>query len=160
MAHRHYAVMKTHLCFLMIRLCLQGKTLGEMDRLKLLIHNLDLSYRLEWVGQRKVKLSQHSHELGTFQLWASVWIGKSLWSSCSLLNWKKVQIRLIWFCPKGPTQNRPWCKSQSWLPFPLSCLNYYPLVSQKFPLFCFFVVRANETLISIVTGCTIVILLH
>ncbi|KAL6501729.1 hypothetical protein OROGR_026862 [Orobanche gracilis] len=40
----------------------------EMDRLKLLIHNLDLSYRLEWVGDRKVKLSQHSHELGTFQL--------------------------------------------------------------------------------------------
>ncbi|KAK6158274.1 hypothetical protein DH2020_005588 [Rehmannia glutinosa] len=45
-----------------------NKASTEMDRLKLLIHNLDLSYRLEWVGERKVKLSQHSHELGTFQL--------------------------------------------------------------------------------------------
>ncbi|KAL6502370.1 hypothetical protein OROHE_024648 [Orobanche hederae] len=45
-----------------------NKAPTEMDRLKLLIHNLDLSYRLEWVGDRKVKLSQHSHELGTFQL--------------------------------------------------------------------------------------------
>ncbi|CAA0812130.1 Transducin/WD40 repeat-like superfamily protein [Striga hermonthica] len=45
-----------------------NKAASEMDRLKLLIHNLDLSYRLEWVGDRKVKLSQHSNELGTFQL--------------------------------------------------------------------------------------------
>ncbi|GFP88939.1 WD repeat-containing protein 7 [Phtheirospermum japonicum] len=45
-----------------------NKASTEMERLKLLIHNLDLSYRLEWVGDRKVKLSQHSLELGTFQL--------------------------------------------------------------------------------------------
>ncbi|KAL8064093.1 hypothetical protein ABFS82_01G068400 [Erythranthe guttata] len=38
----------------------------EMDRLKLLIHNLDLSYKLEWVGERKVKLLQHSNDLGTY----------------------------------------------------------------------------------------------
>ncbi|KAK4389240.1 hypothetical protein Sango_2261000 [Sesamum angolense] len=41
-----------------------NKALSETDRLKLLIHNLDLSYRLEWVGARKIKLLQHSHELG------------------------------------------------------------------------------------------------
>ncbi|KAL2547655.1 Transducin/WD40 repeat-like superfamily protein [Forsythia ovata] len=45
-----------------------GQDSSEMDRLVLLIHNLDLSYRLEWVGERKVKLTQHGHELGTFQL--------------------------------------------------------------------------------------------
>ncbi|XP_052211595.1 uncharacterized protein LOC127814250 isoform X3 [Diospyros lotus] len=42
--------------------------LSQMDRLKLLIHNLDLSYRLEWVGERKVLLMKHGQELGTFQL--------------------------------------------------------------------------------------------
>ncbi|KAL8543572.1 hypothetical protein ACS0TY_004220 [Phlomoides rotata] len=41
---------------------------SEMDRLKVLVQNLDLSYRLEWVGERRVKLSQHSHDLGIFQL--------------------------------------------------------------------------------------------
>ncbi|KAK6137386.1 hypothetical protein DH2020_028858 [Rehmannia glutinosa] len=45
-----------------------NKASTEMDRLKLLIHNLDLSYRLEWVGERKVKLSQHSHELDSIPL--------------------------------------------------------------------------------------------
>lgn len=49
---------------------LQGNKKGssEMDRLKVLVQNLDLSYRLEWVGERRVKLSQHSNELGIFQL--------------------------------------------------------------------------------------------
>ena len=49
---------------------LQGgnKALAEMDKLKLLVQNLDLSYRLEWVSERTVKLSQHSNDLGTFQL--------------------------------------------------------------------------------------------
>lgn len=42
--------------------------LSHADSLKLLIHNLDLSYRLEWVGERKVHLTRHGHELGTFQL--------------------------------------------------------------------------------------------
>ncbi|CAK9141951.1 unnamed protein product [Ilex paraguariensis] len=42
--------------------------LSDTDRLKLLIHNLDLSYRLEWVGERKVQLTRHGHELGTFLL--------------------------------------------------------------------------------------------
>ncbi|XAR55096.1 hypothetical protein NMG60_11030485 [Bertholletia excelsa] len=40
----------------------------DVDRLKLLIHNLDLSYRLEWVGEKKVLLARHGQELGTFQL--------------------------------------------------------------------------------------------
>ncbi|KAJ6714412.1 hypothetical protein OIU85_025966 [Salix viminalis] len=38
------------------------------DSLKLLIHNLDLSYQLQWVGKRKVLLSRHGLELGTFPL--------------------------------------------------------------------------------------------
>ncbi|GFZ16445.1 transducin/WD40 repeat-like superfamily protein [Actinidia rufa] len=41
---------------------------SDVERLKLLIHDLDLSYRLEWVGEKKVLLSRHGHELGTFQL--------------------------------------------------------------------------------------------
>lgn len=41
---------------------------NETDRLKLLIHNLDLSYRLQWVGERKLLLSQHGRDLGSFQL--------------------------------------------------------------------------------------------
>ncbi|CAH9124813.1 unnamed protein product [Cuscuta epithymum] len=41
---------------------------NEMDKLKLLIHNIDLSYRLEWAGERKVKLTHHGRELGIFQL--------------------------------------------------------------------------------------------
>lgn len=49
---------------------LQGNKKGssEMDKLKVLVQSLDLSYGLEWVGERKVKLSQHSHDLGIFQL--------------------------------------------------------------------------------------------
>ncbi|BBH03401.1 Transducin/WD40 repeat-like superfamily protein, partial [Prunus dulcis] len=43
------------------------KGLSQADNLKLLIHNLDLSYRLEWVGERKVLLTRHGHELGTFR---------------------------------------------------------------------------------------------
>ncbi|XP_076887489.1 uncharacterized protein LOC143537655 isoform X2 [Bidens hawaiensis] len=42
--------------------------LSEMERLKLLLHNLDLSYRLEWDGGKKVLLKSHGQELGTFQL--------------------------------------------------------------------------------------------
>lgn len=42
--------------------------MSEMDRLKVLLHNLDLSYRLEWGGGRKVILKRHGQELGTFQL--------------------------------------------------------------------------------------------
>ncbi|CAL5214885.1 unnamed protein product [Lathyrus oleraceus] len=38
------------------------------DSLKQLLHNLDLSYRLEWVAERKVLLTTHGNELGTFQL--------------------------------------------------------------------------------------------
>ncbi|KAL3742997.1 hypothetical protein ACJRO7_018322 [Eucalyptus globulus] len=43
------------------------KGAGE-DSLNILIHNLDLSYRLEWADERKVILSRHGHELGTFPL--------------------------------------------------------------------------------------------
>ncbi|XP_008795027.2 uncharacterized protein LOC103710884 [Phoenix dactylifera] len=42
--------------------------LDEADSLKLLIHNLDLSYRLQWIGGRGVKLTRHGQDLGTFQL--------------------------------------------------------------------------------------------
>ncbi|KAK4262814.1 hypothetical protein QN277_028322 [Acacia crassicarpa] len=45
-----------------------SKDPGHGDSLKQLLHNLDLSYRLEWVGDRKVRLSRHGHELGSFQL--------------------------------------------------------------------------------------------
>ncbi|KAM6588675.1 hypothetical protein CsatA_011280 [Cannabis sativa] len=44
------------------------KVSNNPDNLKLLIHNMDLSYRLEWVGERKVLLTRHGHELGTYQL--------------------------------------------------------------------------------------------
>ncbi|KAL5718665.1 hypothetical protein ACHQM5_011544 [Ranunculus cassubicifolius] len=35
---------------------------------RLLLYNLDLSYRLEWVGDRKVQLTRFGNDLGTFQL--------------------------------------------------------------------------------------------
>ncbi|KAJ6962346.1 hypothetical protein NC652_001107 [Populus alba x Populus x berolinensis] len=38
------------------------------DNLKFLMHNLDLSYQLQWVGERKVLLSRHGLELGAFPL--------------------------------------------------------------------------------------------
>ncbi|TVU08986.1 hypothetical protein EJB05_42418, partial [Eragrostis curvula] len=44
------------------------KELDEADNLKLLLHNLDLSYRLHWVGGKTIKLTRHGQELGTFQL--------------------------------------------------------------------------------------------
>ncbi|KAK4787078.1 hypothetical protein SAY86_010911 [Trapa natans] len=44
------------------------KSMSEMDNLKHLIQNLDLSYRLEWVALRKVLLTRHGLEVGTFQL--------------------------------------------------------------------------------------------
>ncbi|XP_071730708.1 uncharacterized protein [Rutidosis leptorrhynchoides] len=45
-----------------------SRDLSETERLKLLLHNLDLSYRLEWDTGRKVLLKRHGQELGTFQL--------------------------------------------------------------------------------------------
>lgn len=44
------------------------KASSENDTLKLLIHHLDLSYHLEWIGERKVKLALNGRELGIFQL--------------------------------------------------------------------------------------------
>ncbi|KAL5188830.1 Serine/threonine-protein phosphatase PP1 [Glycine soja] len=38
------------------------------DSPKHALHSLDLSYRLEWVEGRKVLLTRHGHQLGTFQL--------------------------------------------------------------------------------------------
>lgn len=43
------------------------KELDEADNLKLLLHNLDLSYRLHWVGRKTIKLTRHGQELGIFQ---------------------------------------------------------------------------------------------
>lgn len=44
------------------------RELDEADNLKLLLHNLDLSYRLHWVGGKTIKLTRHGQELGKFQL--------------------------------------------------------------------------------------------
>ncbi|KAG9160613.1 hypothetical protein Leryth_019324 [Lithospermum erythrorhizon] len=41
---------------------------SEIERVKLLVHNIDLSYKLEWDGEKKVKLKHQGHELGIFQL--------------------------------------------------------------------------------------------
>ncbi|GAB4857436.1 hypothetical protein Ancab_015345 [Ancistrocladus abbreviatus] len=46
----------------------QTRGLNDVDSLNMLIHNLDLSYRLEWVGERKLVLARQGHALGTFQL--------------------------------------------------------------------------------------------
>lgn len=48
----------------------QDKTmeLDDADSLKLLLHNLDLSYRLQWITGRNVQLTRHGQELGTFTL--------------------------------------------------------------------------------------------
>uniref|UniRef100_A0A0D9WQN8 Uncharacterized protein n=1 Tax=Leersia perrieri TaxID=77586 RepID=A0A0D9WQN8_9ORYZ len=43
------------------------RELDEADNLKLLLHNLDLSYRLQWVGGKTIKLTRHGQELGTQQ---------------------------------------------------------------------------------------------
>ncbi|PKA51273.1 hypothetical protein AXF42_Ash010713 [Apostasia shenzhenica] len=40
----------------------------EAERLRLLLHNLDLSYRLQWVSSRNVLLTWHGQQLGTFPL--------------------------------------------------------------------------------------------
>ncbi|KAL5749967.1 hypothetical protein ACOSP7_024570 [Xanthoceras sorbifolium] len=45
-----------------------ASSLSYAESIKLVILNLDLSYRLEWVGARKVLLTRHGVELGTFQL--------------------------------------------------------------------------------------------
>ncbi|KAJ8764831.1 hypothetical protein K2173_010296 [Erythroxylum novogranatense] len=45
-----------------------AKGLNYTDSLKLLIHNLDLSYRLEWIGERKILLTRQGQDLGTFPL--------------------------------------------------------------------------------------------
>jgi hypothetical protein len=59
-----------YMMFLVLFGALQKKTkqLDEADNLKLLLHNLDLSYRLHWVGGKTTKLTRHGQELGTFQL--------------------------------------------------------------------------------------------
>ncbi|GLU05862.1 hypothetical protein SLE2022_229390 [Rubroshorea leprosula] len=44
------------------------RNLSYADNLKLLIQNLDLSYRLEWISKRKVLLTRHGLELGSFPL--------------------------------------------------------------------------------------------
>ncbi|KMT12020.1 hypothetical protein BVRB_5g099790 [Beta vulgaris subsp. vulgaris] len=41
---------------------------SDVDSLTLLLYNLDLSYQLEWVEDRKVRLMRHGQELGTFLL--------------------------------------------------------------------------------------------
>ncbi|CAM0910477.1 unnamed protein product [Alopecurus aequalis] len=44
------------------------REIEEADNLKLSLQNLDLSYRLHWVGGKTIKLTRHGQELGTFQL--------------------------------------------------------------------------------------------
>ncbi|KAK6947844.1 hypothetical protein RJ641_001317 [Dillenia turbinata] len=41
---------------------------GNADSHKVLVHNLDLSYRLEWVGIRKLLLKRQGQELGSFRV--------------------------------------------------------------------------------------------
>ncbi|XP_072984917.1 uncharacterized protein [Typha latifolia] len=43
------------------------RELEDADNLKML-HNLDLSYCLQWIGGRTIKLTRHGQELGIFQL--------------------------------------------------------------------------------------------
>ncbi|OIW09950.1 hypothetical protein TanjilG_32099 [Lupinus angustifolius] len=50
------------------QLNIQDDLKDHEDSLKQLLHILDLSYRLEWVGERTVLLSRHGYDLGTFQL--------------------------------------------------------------------------------------------
>ncbi|KAF9602575.1 hypothetical protein IFM89_029874 [Coptis chinensis] len=45
-----------------------SKGSSDINSPRLLIYNLDLSYHLEWVGERKVSLTRRGYELGTFQL--------------------------------------------------------------------------------------------
>ncbi|CAN8308230.1 unnamed protein product [Cochlearia groenlandica] len=42
-----------------------SKNISHAERLKQLVHHIDLSYRLEWASERKVVLTRHSVELGT-----------------------------------------------------------------------------------------------
>ncbi|XVF52982.1 hypothetical protein PTKIN_Ptkin05aG0061600 [Pterospermum kingtungense] len=44
------------------------RSMNYADRSKHLIHNLDLSYRLEWIGERKILLARHGLEIGNFPL--------------------------------------------------------------------------------------------
>jgi len=39
---------------------------SDGDGFNIVLYNLDLSYKLEWVGDRKVLLTRHGQELGTF----------------------------------------------------------------------------------------------
>ncbi|KAL2902637.1 WD repeat-containing protein 72 [Bienertia sinuspersici] len=41
---------------------------SDVEGLNLLLYNLDLSYKLEWIGDRQVCLTRHGQELGTFLL--------------------------------------------------------------------------------------------
>ncbi|KAI3959515.1 hypothetical protein MKW92_016669 [Papaver armeniacum] len=41
---------------------------SDVDNLNSVLHSLDLSYRIEWVEERKLILMHHGHELGSFQL--------------------------------------------------------------------------------------------
>ncbi|KAM0933193.1 putative transcription factor WD40-like family [Dioscorea sansibarensis] len=52
------------------RVSSQEKTrdMDDIERLKLLLHSLDLSYRLQWIDGRKAVLTRHGHQLGSFQL--------------------------------------------------------------------------------------------
>ncbi|EOA19790.1 hypothetical protein CARUB_v10000038mg [Capsella rubella] len=42
-----------------------SKNVSHAERLKQLVHHIDLSYRLEWASERKVVLTRHNVELGT-----------------------------------------------------------------------------------------------
>ncbi|CAK7335612.1 unnamed protein product [Dovyalis caffra] len=62
------------------------------DSLKLLIHNLDLSYRLQWVGERKVLLSRHGLEMGVFPL-VTVPASVSLRKESASVDRQKISLR-------------------------------------------------------------------
>ncbi|KAJ3692214.1 hypothetical protein LUZ60_012564 [Juncus effusus] len=44
------------------------REIDEADHMRVLVQNLDLSYRLQWVGPKAVKLTRYNQDLGTFPL--------------------------------------------------------------------------------------------
>ncbi|OVA02109.1 WD40 repeat [Macleaya cordata] len=66
--------------------------LSDVDSLKLVLHNLDLSYRIEWVGERKLILTRHGHELGSFQLSLGLFHGQAKF----LYGQHPPRVQLIW----------------------------------------------------------------
>lgn len=46
----------------------KSKESDEAERIRLLLHNLDLSYRVRWIAGRNVLLTRHGQDLGTYPM--------------------------------------------------------------------------------------------